>query len=361
MLKIKTLATALALGGILSVIVVGSVSANGGPHEGKFSVTTDACAGCHRIHTAQSDPLLINNNQYNLCMSCHDGTGSSINAKDGIYLGTTNGTQNAGLKGGGFEYALLNVSLDPSFNQTGTPQPVTSTHSIGANATLWGSGNATTGAYGGTLTDLECTNCHNPHGNGNYRMLRPQPTGYAWNITGWNGTAVTANLSRTITGLSVNTTPNSTNINGYTVSYQTNNGTFGLISRKDRTAMYSGFAANLSGNSTPVSNPLDDWCAQCHTRYIQANGYTNTLHTDNDPVYKYSHNTNSTGGCFMCHVAHGTSATMTGYANGVTWPDGTANQTWQTAPETSQTSRLLVANNRGACIQCHNGGGYTNN
>lgn len=53
------------------------VQANGGPH-GDYTPTTDACAGCHRTHTASS-PSLTTNTGDALCMTCHstNGTGAT--------------------------------------------------------------------------------------------------------------------------------------------------------------------------------------------------------------------------------------------------------------------------------------------
>lgn len=326
MLKIRLVVTALFVGGVLSAVGSATALANGGPHEQTFSTTTDACAGCHRAHTGQAAALLRFNSQYNLCVSCHDGSGANTAVTDGVYLGTANGTQNAGLKGGGFENALLNVTWDPSFNQTGTPSAITSKHSVGsADVRMWGSGNNTGAGLGETIADLECTNCHNPHGNGNYRMLLMQPVGpTSYNETGNISIVISGNDSAT-----------------YTISY---NGT----GWRDRNTMYK---ASTSTNSTYRN--VDNWCAQCHTRYMGTTSAAGEIDTG-DPNYRFVHYTNLTGGCFTCHVAHGTTATMGGYAQStVMWPGGAANQTWQASANESQTSRLLVANNRGACRQCH--------
>jgi hypothetical protein len=58
------------------------------------------------------------------------------------------------------------------------------------------------------------------------------------------------------------------------------------------------------------------------------------------------------GECLKCHVAHGTSATMSSYAaaTDITWPGGTT-PTWQGTE--SNYSRLLHIDNRGVCLQCH--------
>lgn len=331
--KLRILAAAALLAGSAIAIMAASVSANGGPHQQFFGTTTDACAGCHRAHTGQAPSLLKANSQYNLCLSCHGGAGSDVDVKDGLYLGTTMGLQNAGLKGGGFETALLNVAAlnatDGSFNVTGTPQTITSRHSVeGTGMIAWGSNQ--TGV--GELVDLECANCHNPHGNDNYRILRPKPTALSWynNMTAINITA-----------------GNSTFNISYTQVYRAD----GLF--RDMVAMYNlTDAGNATVNATSPQYMMDDWCAQCHTRYMTQSGSGHT--SSNSTPFLYRHNTSRlNGGCLQCHVAHGSPAAMSGYAVQPLWPDGNATQTWQSTANETQTGRLLVANNRGVCRQCH--------
>lgn len=73
---------------LLLIILLGAITfiafqypvpaqANGGPH-GDYIATTDACAGCHRTHTANNARLLptaANDNA--LCFACHNGTGAA--------------------------------------------------------------------------------------------------------------------------------------------------------------------------------------------------------------------------------------------------------------------------------------------
>jgi predicted CXXCH cytochrome family protein len=64
-------------------------------------------------------------------------------------------------------------------------EPVTSTH-LGAG-TVWGNGPQGQGNAGSTGVTLMCTNCHNPHGNGQYRILNTLP-GEDW-VSGTGGVA----------------------------------------------------------------------------------------------------------------------------------------------------------------------------
>lgn len=199
----KKLMFALALGALLVLALATTAVADNGPHGG-FTATTDACAGCHRAHSAK-DPagFLLIAPVESICLACHDGTGAYTNVVDGVYQANVpgllpplgqQGQAGYGLFGGGFTNAAIahtwngkdgydTASVAPS------PSAVTSTHNHDgiASGTTWGSGDINSTA-GGLV--LECTSCHDPHGNagrtGNtpqgapvpsYRLLRFTPNG----------------------------------------------------------------------------------------------------------------------------------------------------------------------------------------
>lgn len=263
--------------------------ANGGPHGG-FTSTTDACAGCHRSHSAKTSGLLVSN-EPGLCLSCHDGTGAETNVSDGTYLG-------AGLRGGGFTNALMDVALDGS----AVPASVTSTHIMnGSLGTLWGNGALNSGA--GPNYFMICSDCHNPHGENTYRMLRPTPID-----SGASSPVIVPDQSTKT----------------YTVSSPVNR--------------YIGEGYGSLGAS------ITEWCTQCHTRYMAGSG---SGHTDSgDDIYAFRHNTVSVP-CIVCHVSHGTSATMGAYSGAVAWPND------DTMPSGDARSSLLRGNNRAICVTCH--------
>ncbi len=91
-MKTQQLST-IFLPNILLIIIIftfvfsSTALANNGPH-GSYSALTDACAGCHRGHTAGAGRLLLYDVP-TLCLSCHGsaGTGASTNVEDGVYNG----------------------------------------------------------------------------------------------------------------------------------------------------------------------------------------------------------------------------------------------------------------------------------
>ena len=288
---------------------------NPNPHVGGagFSATTDACAGCHRTHTATAAKLLKSSTQYGLCTSCHDGTSANTNVVDGVYLGSTEGARSAGLRGGGF----VNAKMDTDVDGSATSAAISSKHTIGATSpVMWGSGPLGDDDAGEIVGTLECGSCHNPHGNSHYRVLRPQPTGLS-----------------TDKPTSDVTVPDETMTN-YTISYD------------------ASYYRDLGKYPTGALSQMTEWCGQCHQRYEAGAGSGSS--PSGDDVFSYRHMTEGLGGeCLKCHVAHGSSASMSGNAatSQITWPAGTE-ATWQDTGE-DDYSRLLHIDNRGVCLQCH--------
>ncbi|HUH98248.1 MAG TPA: cytochrome c3 family protein [Anaerolineales bacterium] len=218
----KRLFFALVIGILLVAALTTTALADNGPHGGAAFAngSTDACASCHRAHTAQdaTGDLLKVSSIYGLCTSCHNGTGAYTDVVDGIYdasapaiypwtlsPATGEGDPGAPLFGGGFSFTEMSHTWSGSAyysNFTLTPgQVVTSGHNVdgATSGTVWGAGSysatdtrSTAGIFTGstvgtqTLT-LDCTSCHDPHGYAgrdptgksvpSYRLLRYQPTG----------------------------------------------------------------------------------------------------------------------------------------------------------------------------------------
>jgi predicted CXXCH cytochrome family protein len=310
---VSALCRALALAGlgvgILGVLSAAPALADNGPHVAETaSTTTDKCASCHRTHTAPAAGLLLTD-VTDLCKTCHSsGTGALTDPWAGwSYPDFFNTFDMMGLRGGGFTTAALDTTaatITPTKtipSLVNTVAPATSGHSYDRSLqTSWGGG--TTGL--GPQIRVTCTSCHNPHGNGNYRILRPLAKGGA-------GTEVTISDATRKTYI-----------------------TFNYWNPQDT------FAPEYI---TKVST----WCIQCHTRYESNDASLNT----GDPVYTFRHKsvdtTPGSPNCIQCHVAHGSNSSMAGtYSSQVPLPGG--------APAPAGDSRLLRMDNRGICQMCHN-------
>ncbi|MCL5958315.1 MAG: NapC/NirT family cytochrome c, partial [Chloroflexi bacterium] len=278
------------------------VFADSGPHGGAdfASATPGGCAGCHRAHRGKEDFLVKEATQTQLCYTCHGSTalGADTSVQDGIYLNRDaasespgEGLADGGLRAGGFD----RVVMDPGVTGSPSDMATTSKHQLDAPVTIWGNGSTGSGKTGVTL---HCGSCHDPHGNGNYRLLRPIPSG-----------------SDAATGVTISDDANKT----YTVGYS---------------------AKNYRDVSYLDNRNITAWCLQCHTRYSGAPDGTD------DPVFHFRHVVAEAGlTCLKCHVVHGTGSTMDSYGKSVEWPDGSGGS--------GENSRLLSVNNRGVCKQCH--------
>lgn len=316
--KTRGVAAALAACAASLLVAVPAVADNG-PHVKGAGLTPDSCASCHRAHTAKT-PYLLKESQTALCYTCHgsSGTGSSEDVVDGVGWSGAGRTGSKGaLRGGGFEYALID-SGNPSGNGyvgeipvRGSGAPVTSTHSVNESAQMaWGNGPISSETSYGTTIDLTCGSCHDPHGNGNYRILRPIPV-----------------ESGATTGVTI---PDAS-----TKVYTTEN-----------------YWEVDDEHAPEFIEKVSEWCATCHTRYLAG---SKSARTDSgDAVFKYRHRTNfaSQGSptCVQCHVAHGSNASMGSYSSAVRNPDGSV----AVGTEAGADSRLLRIDNRGVCQMCHN-------
>jgi predicted CXXCH cytochrome family protein len=365
---------------------VGTAAADAGPHKttmvgaGQTALISVAgggrCASCHRAHTAKAE-FLLKDAQPALCYSCHGGPGASLDVVDGV-----NNDNGGALRGGGFEYALINgagatktISLaDPVTGKStktatapaGTVEaPVTSRHQIDGTTTgtMWGNGAISASVNPGKAgVTLECGSCHDPHGNGNYRILRPVPNDAA--------TSAVAATATTPAVAAVVVAP--VNIpDAITKTYTTTD--YWLVADRSVPTVAGGVAP-IAGQTDGYITNVAAWCTTCHTRYMASSGSYKT--NSGDALFTYKHRSDSIDkdgvsrpNCIQCHVSHGTSATMISRAASFTAPDGlvptpqglgaTVNAGTPPVPTlvggtAIGTSRLLRVDNRGVCVMCHN-------
>jgi cytochrome c553 len=340
-----------------------------------------------------------------LCLSCHGaaGTGATTDVESGVQYTLASGERSAtvlgALRNGGYVTARID-SANPTRvtymrNATAASQrtkvsvlaagePTTSAHipftgtSVVATGVAWGNIAGTPGTTfdpasnpGGTVEGLSCANCHNPHGNGNYRILNPIPTPETITSTPpapTDSTFVAASVGINVTDAAL---PAAGDTRNYTV-IQTLGGTGTLYASQvlalsgytnqmgdyfHRTVPWdpqvdytvpppAGVTANdaPNGQAATFNGQINQWCAQCHSRYLAVT--TRPYETDSgDAIFTYRHSNTSNKPCTTCHVAHGSNATMTGtFSSDFPYPGGAVS---------SDSSRLLKIDNRGTCQACH--------
>jgi len=310
----KKLLLVVVLVSALVILLTGTALANGGPHGG-FTATTDACASCHRAHTATNARLLMVS-PATLCLSCHGaaGTGANTNVEAGLYVsgrnggayavdGSTNTANNDALLGGQFVGG-------------------TSEHTIGATL-AWGQGatdRGTATALAGAAT-LECVSCHDPHGNSNYRIFKATVNGVGVTVAQVDETQATKDYSDENWG-----------------------GDQSQLCRACHQAYHqvaAGQGSTISG--TTYTHRVDmAWNGALPagvtvgTNNPETLGFDGTAGTgDEVPL--------GSGGevmCQTCHFPHGTTATMTTLADDPNLPG-------------ANDSALLRLDNRGVCQSCH--------
>lgn len=292
-------------------------AADNGPHVKGAGIVADTCAGCHRVHTAQA-PGLLKQPQTALCYTCHgaSASGASTDVESGVGYADAKRTGTPGaLRGGGFEYALID-SGSPEGPSAGGKVPalasgeaVTSTHSVDSSEqTAWGYGPVSAEADYGKTISLRCGNCHDPHGNGNYRVLRTTPKDL--------------------------------------VEYPENGPEVAIADAAEKVYTTGNYWQVEDAKAPDFIADISAWCATCHTRYLAPSGSGSS--GSGDAVFKYRHRSDGTSqasaSCVQCHVSHGSNASMGTYSSGVTDPEGAS---------TASDSRLLRIDNRGVCQMCH--------
>ncbi|MCE5204259.1 MAG: cytochrome c3 family protein [Coriobacteriales bacterium] len=425
--RISTLGVIAALA-VVVLLVPSTAFANYAIH-GSYTMDTDACAGCHRAHTAASpiqwttttgteggSALLMGTAATidEFCNTCHGtaSSGADTNVVDGIFdaddgddTGADRVLNAAGekLNGGGF-------NIDPT---SGSDIFWTQHAPDGSSWTAWGGGDD--GADGiisiGGQEDVSvgCSVCHDVHGSANYRLLKHtvngvvvgnytgdpvDPTPVPWVVSaepgypsgGWllhePGAAQVAAYQPDYTTARYAKAPGGDPTKGISAwcsachrQYMTTSGTVDVPGTGAYDAA-DGFGLVVR-HRHPINVPLSNFADKLHPgQLVLAQGPVGTgnpLPLAHDSSADWAEDaaaaTNDASDwvdCLTCHVAHGASTLMTGYAavennldpqpgtgyediNGDGVPDEGAGGV---AP--AYSNALLRYDNRTVCEVCHN-------
>ena len=248
--------------------------------------------------------------------------------------------------------------LDPTqVPALSTPETTTSNHMGGPNV-VWGSGGFSATAFRGVTTtpetQLQCGTCHDPHGNGNYRILRP--------IANANGSGNAGVVIPDTTHKEYTTVDywKSADVPAYLADLDFRTQTQLRASADGYTPVATPITVGGRGGVPVTASDADKyianvsaWCTQCHTRYLAGGNGTGRSYNTGDAIFKYRHTSDyvtseeSTRNCITCHVAHGSNAAID--------PEGPSAHNWpgQGLTVKSADSRLLRVDERGICLMCH--------
>jgi predicted CXXCH cytochrome family protein len=230
---------------------------------GNFQNNTNSCANCHSTHNGEDAMLLMKDGEYELCMSCHDGTMGFYDVTKGSGAGT-------------FDDSHLSSSM----------------HNVDSDLLV----KQAPGAVKNTSNDvLECSSCHNPHGSANDRLLKETVIGtapFAFNPT----TLVPVPVGTKTINLALTDDPDFKAINDLT-------DTGGLK-----------ITTSIGPKDSLDKQYYSQFCSACHDDYLakRSSGRPSNATKTNTHDYLFSHTTNSTStgrNCAACHYAHGTDVT----------------------------------------------------
>jgi predicted CXXCH cytochrome family protein len=259
---------------------------------GNFQNNTNSCANCHSTHNGENEMLLMKEGEYDLCMSCHDGT-----------MGFYDVTKSSGA--GTFDDSHLSSSM----------------HNVDSSIKI---GSAPGKYLNNSTAELECSSCHNPHGSANDRLLNETVAGKAFATSLVNGVQTAAPTGTKTIALELTEDPAYAELNALT-------GTGGLKITKS-----NGPKGLASYNGVNDKIYYSQFCGSCHDDYlakrnagsssnpISGKPSTGTAITSVHTHDTYTHTTNSSSqgrSCAACHYAHGTDATVMMDAAGRTVTD----------------------------------------
>ncbi|MCM3763411.1 cytochrome c3 family protein [Neobacillus niacini] len=304
---------------------------------GNFQNNTNSCANCHSTHNGENEYLLMKDGEYDLCMSCHDGT-----------MGFYDVTKSSGA--GTFDDSHLSSSM----------------HNVDSNLKI---GSAPGAFKNASTAVLECSSCHNPHGSPNDRLLNETVAGKTFATSLVNGTETAAPIGTKTIALELTEDPAYAEINALT-------GTGGFKVYKS-----NGPKGTVTYNGVNDKIYYSQFCGACHDDYFAKRNAgttanpksgkpsTGTPITETHTHDTYTHTTNSSSqgrSCAACHFAHGTDATTMMDAIGNTVADYTkpvadgGKYGWDQAKAeaymkdvSAKGSSLKKFTNTAVCFACH--------
>jgi hypothetical protein len=412
---------------VVAVVVVmapGVAMANYSIHGG-YEMDTDACAGCHRAHTAaspitwentdgvQKSALLVSTAATidEFCYTCHGAgmLGADTNVWDGVFEANDGAdlendrkynTAGETLNGGGFDPVMF----------------PTQHYASGVDWVAYGAG--PTGrdgiiSTGGEQVYISCGVCHDVHGSSNYRLLKDTVAG----IAPLGGPAAIA-----VGGYIPVPTPENPTPTPWVISAEEGYPTGGWLLHEPGAVQVAGYFPDYTTpryKKPPIDTAtglpdatkgISAWCAACHTQYntaatnpVTGTSYQTAVYDANDGfglVTRHRHPVNVPLGnylgardlllaptdptlrlplandgfadsltneltdwldCLTCHVAHGSGASMTGYAAVADSTDPMPDSSYGLVPGDGLGSvppgdgnALLRMDDRGVCEACHN-------
>ncbi len=272
------------------------------------------CGDCHLQHgTDPQNPafagpftyLLKKNSVNELCLSCHDGTDAAApDVQDPVVMYNSTSAQESGA---GF---IVPAGLDnPNGHALGLPM---TTPLQGASS----------------LSELNCTSCHAPHGNGNYRNLNQDPAGTGVTISVIEGVQVFTQIKPDIPPSS------NTSVIAYSrdnIGYARGLSTW-CVACHDQLSANNTAALPAHFNTHPSDIPLNEFGISAHTDGAHwtsgagegfaaggglAGGPRVPFQVPNADDFISAREAKSTNevSCVSCHKAHGSS-----YRKGLIWP-----------------------------------------
>ncbi|SEM65165.1 doubled CXXCH domain-containing protein [Mesobacillus persicus] len=291
-------------------INVGTIDSEGQKNihrtHGNFQNNTNSCANCHSTHQGDTSTLLkFENAEYDMCLSCHDGTMGFYNVLgEGAGAGTFNDTHQS-----------------------------SSMHNVKSGVAISAAPGAT---FEADAIELTCSSCHNPHGSVNDRLLREEVVTASMGKQG----GLYAGLEKGTKAITLELTPDP--------------------DFEDLNAMTTTSGLQITTSVGPKGNTdkqnYAKFCSTCHDDYLAGSGNQSSFSGH------YSHTTNSASAgrnCASCHYAHGTDITLLKDTLGHTVADKVA-EGWDPAVAeeymkdvSAAGSSLKKYTNMVVCWTCH--------